>query len=127
MFTEGEWGQLVWKLYRATRQDSIKWELEGTWPSKSYIYFGESGLGYRVSSVDSDGQFPFRFEVIQEADRDSPIDAFITTPFHPADEGASQAVDELHAMIVRQVSGASDTFRKLLADLEGVMGDEQPF
>lgn len=128
IITEDEWNEIAWKLYRATKEGHLRWSEDDYSFSGTYLAFGEGQIGYRLASVDHDGTFPYRLEILRRDDLDTPIDSFVTESFHEGSETTSEAVNDLFLMVARQVSGISDTVKSILDELNGMLGiDNKPF
>lgn len=128
IIAEGEWSEIAWKLYRATKEGHLRWEEDEYAASGTYVAFGKGQVGYRLTSVDRDGTFPFRLEIVRNDDIDEPIDTYTTLAFREGEETTSEAINDLYLMAARQATGISDTVKSILDDLNEMLGiDDKPF
>lgn len=132
MFSEEEWSDIVWGIYRLTRNDQVVWEKSGDPWAEYYSLSPTAETEYRLSSKDNDGQFPYILEVYRNGS-DLPFASYVAEPFHEGDEAVSEALDGLFGLVSRAVTGAPQLAKTLLEELRALetrvsnSPDEVPF
>jgi hypothetical protein len=134
-FSDEEWAILASRLLDSTKNGSVKWQQvarDPRWEPVAYAAELKSGTSYHLTSKDGDDSFPF---VLTAKDSDGEVLAsFMTVGYQgfiaTAEDRASSAIDELFKLIGRTVSGAADTAKSLIAELDELAPrdlDEDPF
>ncbi|UXN23928.1 hypothetical protein N8D74_10060 [Curtobacterium flaccumfaciens] len=132
MFDEREWSQIVDRLIRLTRQQSVAWKTVQTEDgSREWVETRAGDLEFLVGSVDEDRRPPFYLAVWDvEATR---YLARVESEPWPDDVGsdaslsAAQKLIELRALAYRSAQGSPQLLARIMENLNEVERDQDLF
>lgn len=130
-FTPEEWYSFAHKLSRATDAGRVDWDmLDSDFSNNAFLAVVPGNAAYTIYSRDGDGQFPYILKINDL--EGNPISDFTTVAYFDvfdlqAEHRASMVIESLYQDVARLVTGAPQKAQSLLAGLEALAPEEDPF